>query len=285
MIILGVAASARFGVDGQTDAFFFSPTYQQDPATAEPMGLLQLCSFQGEILREGQHAAPPKWEGPAGVGNPVVAFPYWAGLAASAQFGLPNQTDVFAVSTEGQLMVAWVDGALTWGGPMGIGGTGVFPAGAPVAASAQFGVPNQTDVFAVSTEGQLMVAAVQEAGEWAPPMGIGGAGVFPQRAALAASAQFGVPNQTDVFAVSNEGQLMVAWVDGAGKWAGPAVIGNVSTSGGGYGLAASAQFDLIGPPNRTDVFIQTGQQILVTWVDGAGKWTLPGPIATFPALG
>jgi hypothetical protein len=219
-----------------------------------------------------------------GIGGTGV-FPAGAPVAASAQFGVPNQTDVFAVSTEGQLMVAAVQEAGEWAPPMGIGGAGVFPQRAALAASAQFGVPNQTDVFAVSTEGQLMVAWVDGALTWGGPMGIGGTGVFPAGAPVAASAQFGVPNQTDVFAVSNEGQLMVAWVDGAGKWAGPAVIGNVSTSGGGYGLAASAQFDLIGPPNRTDVFIQTGQQILVTWVDGAGKWTLPGPIATFPALG
>jgi hypothetical protein len=98
----------------------------------------------------------------------------------------------------------------------------MFPPGAPIAASQQFG-QNQTDVFVVDRNGTLNVAWVVEAGAWSGPAPIGPAGVFPAGAPLAASQQFGL-NQTDVFAVDNNGTLNVAWVVEAGAWTGPAPI-------------------------------------------------------------
>ncbi len=92
---------------------------------------------------------------------------------------------------------------------------------AKLAASNQFGIPNQTDVFAVDGNGSLRVSWVVSAGAWNGPAQIGPAGLFPSRAAVASSNQFGIPNQTDVFAVGRDGALNVAWVVSADRWNGP----------------------------------------------------------------
>jgi hypothetical protein len=92
--------------------------------------------------------------------------------AASPQFGVSDQTDVFFVGDNGQLHVAWVSGGGAWNGPIGLGPAGIFPSGAGVVASPQFGVPNQTDVFAIGNNGQLHVAWVSGGGAWNGPIGL-----------------------------------------------------------------------------------------------------------------
>ncbi len=120
--------------------------------------------------------------------------------------------------------VAWVVGADRWNGPVPISPAGLFPPGAAVAASNQFGIPNQTDVFAVGRDGALRVAWVVSAGNWNGPVSISPTNLFPAGAAVAASNQFGIPNQTDVFAADSDGVLHVAWVVSAGNWNGPISI-------------------------------------------------------------
>src|SRR5205807_238644 len=131
-------------------------------------------------------------------------------------------TDVFAIGNDGQLYVFWVVGS-AWAGPVAIGPPGVFPPGAAVAASPQYGVDNQTDVFAIGNDGALHVFwAPPGGGQWQGPVGLGPTGVFPPGAAVAASPQYGVDNQTDVFAIGNDGQLYVFWAPpGGGQWQGP----------------------------------------------------------------
>ena len=46
--------------------------------------------------------------------------PWRGGLAASNQFGLPNQTDVFVVALDGATKVSWAVGGGAWGGPLSI---------------------------------------------------------------------------------------------------------------------------------------------------------------------
>ncbi len=91
---------------------------------------------------------------------------------------------------------------------------------------------------------------------------------------MAVSPQFGVPNQTDVFEVANEGVTRVLWVQGAGKWDGPLDISPVSLSAvPGTGVAASNQ---VGIANQTDLFERAANGApLVFWVQGAGKWNGP----------
>ncbi|ABA47979.1 hypothetical protein AQ802_24650 [Burkholderia pseudomallei] len=200
-----------------------------------------------------------------------------AKLAASNQFGIPNQTDVFAVDGNGSLRVSWVVSAGAWNGPAQIGPAGLFPSRAAVASSNQFGIPNQTDVFAVGRDGALNVAWVVSADRWNGPTPISAAGLFPAGAAIAASNQFGIPNQTDVFAVSDSGALNVAWVVSAERWNGPIPISAAGHFPAGAPLATSNQF---GIPNQTDVFAADSDGVLhVAWVVSAGNWNGPISIA------
>jgi hypothetical protein len=309
-----VAASAQYGVEGQTDVFAVADSGQlqvawvvhaggwNGPAGIGPVGLFPQNAavaaspqygVAGQtdvfgVANNGQlHVAwvvdAGGWAGPAGIG-PVGLFPHNAVVAASPQYGVAGQTDVFAVANNGQLHVAWVVDAGGWNGPAGIGPVGLFPPGAAVTASAQYGVERQTDVFAVANNGQLHVAWVVGGGGWNGPVGIGPVGLFPPGAAVAASPQYGVAGQTDVFAVANNGQLHVAWVVGGGGWAGPAGIGPVGLFPAGAAVTASPQYGVTG---QTDVFaVANNGQLHVAWVVGGGGWAGPagiGPVRLFPA--
>src|SRR5207248_3701854 len=135
-----------------------------------------------------------------------------------------DQTDVFVVGNDGAARVLWVAGAGRWSGPLAISRAGLAPAGAGLAASAQFGVPDQTDVFAVGNDGAVRVLWVAGAGHWNGPLAISPAGLAPAGAGLAASAQFGVADQTDVFAVADDAVPEGLSVHGARQWGGPVVI-------------------------------------------------------------
>jgi hypothetical protein len=111
-----------------------------------------------------------------------------------------------------------------WNGPLSISLPGLAPAGAHLAASPQFGVPNQTDVFVVDANGALRVTWVQGAGTWNGPATISPNGSASVGGHLAASQQFGIANRTDLFSVLDNGAVQVSWVDGTGKWNGPAAI-------------------------------------------------------------
>ena len=222
------------------------------------------------------------WGGPVPVGAKGIA-PSGANLAASQQFGAPNQTDVFFFDNNGQLNVFWVQGVGGWGGPVKIGVKNTAPPGAPLAVSRQFGAPNQTDVFFVDNSGQLSVFWVQDTGGWGGPVTIGEIGLAPAGASVAASQQFGASNQTDVFLIDNNGQLNVFWVQNTGAWNGPLKLGPKNTAAPGAVVAASQQF---GVADQTDVWVinQNGTNApgwpVVFWVDGAGQWSGPKALVT-----
>ena len=259
-----IAVSQQFGANNQTDVF--------------------LIDKNGQLNVFWVNSAGP-WNGPVKIGPTGLANP-GAPLAASQQFGIGgNQTDVFVVGKNGQLNVFWVDGVGAWGGPEGIGSAGNAPAGASIAVSQQFGANNQTDVFLIDKNGQLNVFWVNSAGPWNGPAKIGPTGLANPGAPLAASQQFGIANQTDVFVVGKNGQLNVFWVDGVGAWGGPEGIGGVGNAASGAVLAASQQF---GIANQTDVFlIDKNGNLDVFWVNSAGAWNGPlarGPVAA-PSAG
>jgi hypothetical protein len=246
-----LAASNQFGIPDQTDVFAVG----NDGA-----------SRVSWVVGGGQ------WQGPQAVA-PAGTSPPGAGIAASNQFGLPNQTDLFSVGTDGATRVSWVAGGGAWGGPMPITPAGSFPAGAPLAASNQFGLANQTDVFATGGDGAARVSWVAGGGIWGGPMSITPAGSFPAGAPLSASNQFGLPSQTDVFGVGGDGGSRVSWVAGGGSWGGPMQITPSGTAPAGAPLAASNQFGL---SDQTDVFVvgnDGGSR--VSWVDGGGPWQGP----------
>ncbi len=245
-----VVSSPQFGVPNQTDTFSVAPD-----------GAVQVRWVTG--------SGP--WSGPLAISPPGVAPP-GARLAASNQFGIPNQTDVFVVGTNGAVQVLWVQGAGAWNGPLAISPAGMAPAGAGVAPSNQFGISNQTDVFVVGTNGAAQVVWVQGQGAWLGPLSISPTGMAPAGAGVAASNQFGISNQTDVFVVGNNG-TQVMWVEGQGSWLGPMAISSAGLAPAGAALTASNQF---GIPNQTDVFVVGASgAVQVLWVDGGGAWNVP----------
>jgi outer membrane protein assembly factor BamB len=249
----GLGASAQVGVPNQTDVFVVA-----DDGSARVLWV----------------AGGGRWNGPLAVSAGGLAPP-GAHLAVSPQFGVPNQTDVFVVADDGSARVLWVQGAGRWNGPLAVAPTGMAPAGADLAVSAQLGVPNQTDVFAVANDGAAEVLWVQGAGRWNGPLAVARAGLSPPGAHLAVSPQFGVANQTDVFVVADDGSARVLWVQGAGRWNGPLAISPTGRAEAGGHLAASQQF---GDANRTDVFVVTSDGATkVLWVQGGGSWN--GPLA------
>ncbi len=189
----------QFGVPNQTDVFVVANNGATDVSWVAGAG---------------------NWNGPLGI-TPGGTAPAGAGLTVAPQFGVPNQTDVFVVANNGATDVSWVAGAGNWNGPLGITPGGTAPAGATLAVSNQFGIPNQTDVFVVANGGSTRVSWVDGAGGWNGPAPITPGGTAPAGAGLGVSNQFGIPNQTDVFVVANNGATQVSWVDSAGSWNGP----------------------------------------------------------------
>ena len=246
-----VAASNQFGLDQQTDAF-----------AIDSSGALTVSWVVGG----------GNWNGPLRI-SPPDTFVLNTAVASSKQFGLDHQTDVFAIDKNGALTVTWVVEGGAWSGPVAISPGGAFPAGAPLAASNQFGIDNQTDVFAVDNTGALTVSWVVGGGNWSGPVAISQPGMFPLGAKIAASNQFGTFNQTDVFVIDNTGALNVSWVMGATNWNGPAAISPPGVFPPGGALAASNQF---GISNQTDIFaVGNNGALHVSWV--TGTWN--GPVA------
>ncbi len=205
-----------------------------------------------------------------------------ANLAVSQQLGVANQTDVFLVDKNGQLNV--FSFLIP---PIPIGPAGLAVPGAAVAVSQQFGAPDQTDVFLVDTNGTLNMFFVQGPGNWSTqPTLIGPAGIFPEKAYVAASQQFGAPDQTDVFVVDNNGQLNMFWVQSTGNWsAQPTLIGPKGLALAGAPTAVSQRF---GVPDETDVFVVDKHGTLNMFsVQGTGSWStqpvLIGPPGIAPS--
>jgi head-tail adaptor len=246
----GVASSRQFGIPDQTDVF-----------TVDHTGALTVSWVDGG----------GSWAGPLKITGPEFAPP-GSHVAVSRQFGIPDQTDVFVVANTGALTVSWVDGGGSWAGPLQITDTGFAPAGSGVAVSRQFGISDQTDVFVVANTGALTVSWVDGGGVWGGPLHISDAGFAPAGSGVAASQQFGISDQTDVFAVDHAGALNVSFVDGGGDWGGPLHISDAGFAPAGSGVAASQQF---GIPNQTDVFAVNSNRaggLDVFFVDGGGSW-------------
>lgn len=253
-----LAVSPQFGLPNQMDVFL-----------VDKHGALNVAWLIGE----------GDWNTPIPISQPGV-FPRKAQVAVSNQFGIPDQTDVFAIDCDGALSVAWVVGGGMWRGPVRISPCGLFPPGAPVVASNQFGIPDQTDVFAIDCDGALNLAWVLGGGPWNGPMRISPPGMFPPGACLAVSNQFGIPNQTDVFVVGVNGGLHVSWVVGSGSWNGPVQISPSFYFSPGAPLAAANQF---GIPDQTDVFaIAANYAPAVEWVVGGAAWN--GPLQIGPPV-
>ena len=134
-----VTASARFGTNNQTDVY-----------VVDTKGQLNVFSAVGS----------GNWSGPQKIGSSGLASS-GAVVAVSQGLGTNDQTDVFLVDKNGQLNVFSVDNSGQWSDPVKVGPQNVAPSGAPLVASQQFGVPNQTDVFVINQTGSQTGASGQ----------------------------------------------------------------------------------------------------------------------------
>jgi hypothetical protein len=149
--------------------------------------------------------------------------------------------------------------------------------GGALAVSQQFGA-NQTDVFMIDRDGQLAVFHVEPDEQWKVKTGIGPPGLARSGAPLAASRRFGVgPEQTDVFVISQGGQLAVFSVVGTGPWSGPVLVDKAKLVGTekpheGAPLAVGQRFGI----EQTDVYLVDGNgQLKVFSADQNGDWSEP----------
>ena len=246
-----VAASKRFGVNGQTGVFLIDQNGQLQAFWVDAKGVT------GPVPAGAKGAAPRD-----------------APLAASQQFGA-DQTDVFLFDANGQLNVYWAQGAGSLNGPVKVGPVGFAPSGAQLAVSQRFGI-NQTDVFVVDKTGALSDYRVVGTENWKEPAKISQASFARPGAHIAAGHRAGNPKQLDVFVVDKSGQLNVFTnILGTGRWDGPAPIGPKGLAEPGASVAVSQRFGLV----QTDVFVVDKKGTLtVISVDGAGAWSAAKPI-------
>ncbi|WP_163840697.1 hypothetical protein [Pseudoxanthomonas sacheonensis] len=106
------------------------------------------------------------WQGPVAI-TPRETAPAGAALATGYQ-GSPNQLDVLYVGSNQQLHVSWVEGLGTWQGPVGLGPSGIAPAGAPLATFPQ--TNTQLNAFCVGQD--RFVYWVVNAGVWQGPVAL-----------------------------------------------------------------------------------------------------------------
>jgi len=237
-------------------------------------------------------------------------------LAVSLQFGVPNQpgqfvidylnmqTDVFIVDQKNVLNVyslnvnqnnssmpplgdgVYLKKQVLFPKPTsedGFASGEVLPVGAPLAVANPVYSFDETDVFVVTSAGQLARYWVTGDGEWSKltpilQTKIGQKGNLPSNAYLAASLRYsGIVYTNNVFAVSGDGQLNVYYDDGKGSWSGFKTIGETAYAPPGAPLATSQEFDTL---NRTDVFLVNDEGQLVVFSNDTGEdWSAPLPIS------
>ncbi len=126
-----LVASQRFGTNNQTDVY-----------VVDTHGQLNVFSVIGSGA----------WSGPQTIG-PGGLTVSGAAIAVAQKPGTTDQTEVFAFDKNGQLNIFTADSSGQWSGPVTVGPQNVAPAGSPVVASQQYGVPNQSDVFVIGQSG------------------------------------------------------------------------------------------------------------------------------------
>ena len=114
--------------------------------------------------------------------------------------------------------------------------------------------------------------------EQSKPGQIGPKDFAPEGAPLAVSRRFGVPNQTDVFLVGNDGQLNVLSVQGSGGWSEPEKIGS---AGALPHRRLHRGIRAIRHADQSDVFLVDKKgQLSMFWAQGAGSWSQePAPMS------
>jgi hypothetical protein len=194
-------------------------------------------------------------------------------FAVSQRFDV-EQTDLYVVSIEGQLVVFSVKGAGRWTQSAGYGAIDMAVPHTAIAASKQFGTDKQTDVFLVAQSGQLQAFLASTSGVTGPTP-IGAKGLAAKGASLAVARAPGAV-QTDVFLFDNTGQLNVFSATGTGSWQGPAKIGPANFAPKGAQLAVS---QLSSTDQTTVLAVDTTGTLNGFRATGTASWQGPEKIS------
>jgi hypothetical protein len=248
-----VTGTPRAGIPGQTDVYF-----------ADNTGAVCSMSVQEASF----------WSVPQAL-TQANLVPPGARIAAGPRPGIPGETDLYFADNSGAVSTMWAVGSQPWNGPARITAPGVAPAGAPITNTPHYGIDGRTDLFFVDSNGALNVLWVVGPGNWNGPTRLTPSDVAPPGTWIAASAQYGIPGQTDVFFVDQTGSVVAFWVVADGPWNGPAALTVARVAPPGTVLAATQHQ---GIDNQTDLFFidQTGT-VIALWVNGNGPWN--GPLA------
>jgi hypothetical protein len=161
-----------------------------------------------------------KWNGPAPISPPNFAPP---GAAIAMAKQTANTLTALIVGNNGALHVSWVDGTGKWNGPAPISPPNMFPAGAGIGMSKQ--TNDILTALTVGNNGALHVSWVVGTGKWNGPAPISRPDFAAPGSPIAMTKQ--TANTLTALTVGDTGNgdaLHVSWVDGTGRWNGPAQI-------------------------------------------------------------
>ena len=145
-----MAASAHYGIPGQTDVFYVDQT--------------------GTVV--AFWAVDGAWNGPAALTVARIAPP-GATFAMTQHQGIDNQTDVFFVDQTGSIAELWVVGDGPWNGPERLTGPSLANPNARLTATPWYGVAGETNVVFIDRSGRANVLSASGTQPWQGPTVVG----------------------------------------------------------------------------------------------------------------
>jgi hypothetical protein len=208
------------------------------------------------------------WEASFNISGPGAAPP-GAPLAAVWQ-PLNEQLELFTVTPNGQLQVAWKAHNGRWLGPHIISRNNFAPPGAHVAAVFQ-PVNNQLEVFAIDAAGAVRLAWKAQNGSWQESVALTPPGAAPPGAPITAVWQ-PLNEQLEVFYVGTDGAVHGVWKQHNGRWQPPFTLTAAGFTNPRAKIAAVWQ-----PLNeQLELFaVDKAGGINVIWKAHNGRWFAP----------
>jgi hypothetical protein len=209
------------------------------------------------------------WSDAKVLGGSSPKFPFRAGVAAALQpiGGGSFQPDVFVADTAGSVWAYFSSNAQGAGWlRTSLGGVGVFPPGAGLAAATQS--PDQLDLFAIDGGGSVEVFWAVDGGAWSRAP-IPHSGLAPGVPGAPITAIDQGPNQADVAFVGQNGWTQLYWSVGAITWAGANLPMNAMPGSPVRAVAQSLNAD--GTPSQIDVFTAVARGVYMAGLR-SGTW-------------
>jgi hypothetical protein len=205
---------------------------------------------------------------------------FGARVAAATRGGVAGELDYFGVDGKTEQLTVTRDSGGTWGSDKTITPQNTLTNFAGLVASPRYGVPDETDVFAVNGQGRLILTTANGGGAWTHRF-ISSAHKLAPSGSLAVTEDAGTPNQTDLFSIDGHGDLVELTSLAGATWSPVKTIAVVGNLVHGGRLAASRDF---GTRGQTDVFTFNNHGTLEVFsADAHGTWSAPTTIAAATA--